>query len=268
MGRDTAGNGGIANLFRQVYRYRRLVWVIATGDFKARYKNSVMGYFWSLLEPLFMLTVLWLVFTNLMKLQVEHYQLFLLLGMVMWNFYCKATQAGLNAIIGKPGLVQKVFFPREVLVVASCITASLMSLFESMIFVAFFVVAWVPLSRNVLFLPVLLAIFFMFALGSSFIVSALNVYYRDTQFFWAVILQAGFFLSPILYPLDIFPPLMKEVLMLNPIAQIIIGARNVVLYSTAPSITGTGYASVASVVMLVVGYWVFVRMEPKFAEAM
>ena len=254
--------------FKELYSYRQLIWTIAYGDFRARYKNSIMGYFWSLLEPLLMLTVLWLVFTNLMKLQVEYYQLFLLLGIIMWNFYCKATNFGLNAIIGKPGLVQKVFFPRDILVISGCITATLMSLFESLVFIIFFIIIWVPLSWNILYLPLILAIFFVFALGSSFMLAALNVYYRDIQFIWTVVLQAGFFITPILYPLSIFSPTIQSIIRLNPIAQIIVIARDVVLYSSPPFHLSILYAGVASIIMLIVGYTIFIKLEPRFAEVM
>src|SRR5512136_2135900 len=97
-----------------LWKYRQLVWTIAWGDFKWRYKNSILGYFWSLLEPLIMFIILYIVFSNLMRVQVEYYQLFLLLGIIMWNFFTKATNLGLNAIVGKPSLIQRVYFPRDV----------------------------------------------------------------------------------------------------------------------------------------------------------
>src|SRR5690606_36397845 len=115
---------------KTLYGYRNLIWALAWGEFKQRYNNSGLGYFWSLLEPLLMLVVLYVVFSNLMRIQVEYYQLFLLLGIILWNFLSRATSMGLNAILGKPGMVQKIYFPREILVISSCITALLMSIFE------------------------------------------------------------------------------------------------------------------------------------------
>ena len=228
----------------------------------------VLGYFWSLLEPLLMLTVLYVVFTNLMKVQVQYYQLFLLLGIIMWNFFVKATNFGLNAIVGKPSLVQKVYFPRDILVLPGCTTAMLQSLFESLVFILFMVFFWIPLSWNILYLPLILIVYFILALGAALALAALNVYYRDVQFIWTVILQAGFFVTPILYQLSIFPPQLQEILRLNPIAQMIITARDSVLYSTPPSLVSLGYAVIASLILLAMGYVIFFKMEPRFAEEM
>ena len=253
---------------RELYRYRQLLWTIAWGDFKARYKNSVLGYFWSLLEPLLMLTVLYVVFTNLMKVQVQYYQLFLLLGLIMWNFFTKATSFGLNAIIGKPSLVQKVYFPRDILVVACCVTATLQSLFESLVFIAFMLFFRIPLSWNVLYLPYILIMYFILALGAALALGALNVYYRDVQFIWAVIMQAGFFITPIIYELSIFPPQLQAIFRLNPIAQIIVTSRDCILYSTPPYPLSLFYIGVTSIVILIIGYVIFLKKEPSFAEEM
>lgn len=256
------------NHLQELYKYRQLIWTIAWGDFKARYKNSILGYFWSLLEPLVMLVILYVVFTNLMKVQVEYYQLFLLLGIIMWNFFVKATNIGFNAITGKPYLVQKVYFPRDILVISGCITALLQSFFESLVFIAFMVAFWIPISWNVLYLPYILLIFFILALGTAFALAALNVYYRDIQFIWAVVLQAGFFITPILYPLSIFPPTLQAIFWLNPIAQIIVAARDCILYSTTPYYLSLIYAGVVSLIVLAIGYAIFLKMEPWFAEKM
>jgi len=254
--------------FKDLYNHRNLIWAIAWGDFKWRYKNSVLGYFWSLLEPLVMFVILYVVFSNLMKVQVEYYQLFLLLGIIMWNFFVKATNLGLTAIVGKPSLIQKIYFPREILVISACLTAMLQSLFESLIFIVFMVALQIPLSWNLLYLPLILAMFFILTLGTALAISALNVYYRDIQFIWAVVLQAGFFITPILYPLCIFPTAMQEIFRLNPIGQIIVISRDCILYSNAPFPLSLAYAGVASGLILVIGYIIFLKLEPRFAEEM
>jgi len=253
---------------RELYKYRQLIWTIAWGDFKWRYKNSILGYFWSLLEPLIMFIILYIVFSNLMKVQVEYYQLFLLLGIIMWNFFVKATNLGLNAIVGKPSLIQRVYFPRDVLVISGVITAMLQSLFESLVFIIFMIYFAIPLTWTLIYLPYILTIYFILALGVALAISALNVYYRDIQFIWIVVLQAGFFITPILYPLSIFPPSLQAIFRLNPIAQIIVTARDVILYSVPPYWVSLAYAGIASLVIFGVGYSIFRRLEPRFAEAM
>ncbi|MDG6256469.1 MAG: ABC transporter permease [Methanomicrobiaceae archaeon] len=252
----------------ELYGYRHLIGTLAWGEFKHRYKNSVLGYLWSLLEPLLLLIVLYVVFSNLMRVQVEYYQLFLLMGIILWNFFARATSMGLNAILGKPSMVQKIYFPREILVFSSGITALLMSIFESLVFIVFMAYFRVPLSPTLVYVPLIIAILFVLAVGVSLALAALNVFFRDVQFIWAVVLQAGFFATPILYPITIFEGLLQEILLLNPLAHILTAARDTIIYATPASSTGLAYAAVVSFVVLGLGYAIFYRFEPRFSEEM
>lgn len=251
---------------RELYDYRNLIWVLAWFEFKQRYKNSVLGYFWSLLEPLLMLGVLYIVFSNLMRVQVQHYPLFLLLGIILWNFFSRSTTASLMAIAGKQQLVKKVYFPRDILVISNCITALLMSIFESIVFLAFLVFFQIPLSLNIAWLPVIIFLFFIIALGTSLILAALNVYYRDIQYIWALVLQVGFFATPVIYPLSVFPPYLLQILSYNPLAQVIFLARDVTLYAKVPNVSSLVFVIFIALLILLIGYEVFLRLEPQFAE--
>lgn len=251
---------------RELIKYRNLIWVLAWVDFKQRYKNSVLGYFWSLLEPLLMFAILYLVFSNLMTVHVEHYQLFLLQGIIMWSFFTRSTTASLMAIAGKPQLIKKVYFPRDILVISACITALLMSIFELVVFSVFLLFFHIPLSLNILFLPVVIFLFFLMAVGTALMLSALNVFFRDIQYIWALILQVGFFATPVIYPLSIFPQYLLKILSYNPLAQVIFVARDVTLYSRGPNAASFMFVIFIAVVLLGIGYAVFSRFEPRFAE--
>jgi lipopolysaccharide transport system permease protein len=251
---------------KELYDYRNLIWVLAWVEFKQRYKNSVLGYFWSLLEPLLMLGILYVVFSNLMKVQVEYYPLFLLQGIIMWSFFARSTTASLMAIAGKQQLVKKVYFPRDILVISGCITALLMSIFESIVFLAFLLFFRIPLSMNIAYLPLIIFLFFIIALGTSLVLAALNVYYRDIQYIWAVVLQIGFFATPVIYPLSVFPPDLLKVLSYNPLAQVIFVARDVTLYAKVPNLSSFAFVIFIAAVILGIGYAVFTRLEPQFAE--
>lgn len=251
---------------KELSDYRNLIWVLAWVEFKQRYKNSILGYFWSLLEPLFMFAILYLVFSNLIQARVEHYQLFLLQGIIMWSFFTRSTTASLMAIAGKQPLVKKVYFPRDILVIAGCITALLMSIFESIVFLAFLLFFRIPLSVNILYLPLIVFLFFIIALGTSLMLSALNVYYRDIQYIWALVLQVGFFATPVIYPLSVFPQHLLQILSYNPLAQVIFLARDVTLYSKVPNTASLLFVVFIATVILGIGYAVFMRLEPRFAE--
>ncbi len=254
------------NHLKELYDYRNLIWQLAWSEFKLRYKNSILGYFWSLLEPMLMLLVLYVIFSNLMRVQVEYYQLFLLLGIILWSFLSRATTIGMFSIVGKPGMVKKIYFPRDIFVISSCVTALLMTIFESLIFIIFMAFFRVPISINLLYVPLILSCLFIISLGLSLALSALNVFYRDVQFIWQVLLQIGFYVTPILYTVDIFPENLQKFVLLNPIARILNSARDTIIYSSPAKTEDLLFMVLSSVVFLLVGYIIFYRFEPGFAE--
>jgi lipopolysaccharide transport system permease protein len=253
---------------KELWNYRHLALKLAMSEFRLRYKNSILGFFWSLLEPLLMLLVLYVVFTNLMRVNVEHYQLFLLMGIISWNMLSRGTTMSLNSIIGKPSLVQKVYFPREVLVISSCITALLMTLLEFIVFGVFMLIFKVMPGITITYFPMVLFIEFLLILGLSLGLAALNVYYRDIQYIWAVVLQAGFFAAPIIYPISIIPQKYIWIIMLNPMTRIIDMLRGTVIYSTPPNSGDAAFIIAVALGVLVAGYLIFLRLESRFAEEM
>jgi lipopolysaccharide transport system permease protein len=251
----------------ELWSYRDLILRLAWSDFKLRYKSSALGFFWSLLEPMLMLLVLYFVFSNLMRVQVEHYQLFLLIGIILWNFLSRGTSMGISSIMGKPSLVQKVYFPRDILVISTCITALMMTMLEFVVFIIFMMIFRVLPGWTIAYFPIIFMFEFVLILGISLSLSALNVYFRDVQFIWAVVLQAGFFATPILYPITIFPENVRWIVMLNPMARVIAILRDCTLYRIAPEPMSVVYLAVSSLVVLLIGYFIFDRLEPRFAEA-
>jgi lipopolysaccharide transport system permease protein len=248
------------------WNYRHLIKKIAISDLKLRYKNSILGFFWSLLEPLLMLIVLYVVFSYLMRIEVEHYQLFLLLGIISWELLDKGTTFSMNSIIGKPSLVKKVYFPREILVISACVTALLMVLLELVVFAAFMIAFRVFPTPSIIAFPIIFFAQFLLVIGLSLGLASLNVYYRDVQYIWAVILRAGFFATPILYPVTFYPEKYFDIFMLNPMARIIDTLRNSIIYHAFPSAIDTFFIVASAVIILVIGYLIFIKLEPRFAE--
>jgi lipopolysaccharide transport system permease protein len=170
------------------------------------------------------------------------------------------------SIVGKPDIVKKIYFPRDIFVISSCITALLMSIFESLVFIMFMVFYRVPVSINLAYAPLILIFLFIITLGISLALSALHVFYRDVQFIWQVFMQIGFYLTPILYTIDIFPKNLQRFILLNPIARIIISARDTIIYSSPAKMNDLLFMFLSSIVLLIVGYIIFSRLEPRFAE--
>lgn len=252
---------------RMLIDYRNLIWRLAWGDFKIRYKNSLLGFLWSLLEPMLMLLVLYVVFSYLMRIEVEHYQLFLLLGIVLWGFLDKGTNMSIVSIVGKPSMVQKVYFPREVLAISSCLTALMMAGLEFLVFLAFAFYFKVYPGQAAIYFPLIFILQYILVSGLCLALAALNVYFRDVQFIWRVVLQAGFFATPILYPVTIFPIHIQNMMMINPLARIISMSRDCLLYGTVPASGDLAYVAGTSLLILGLGYWIFRRLDPGFAEA-
>lgn len=197
-------------------------------DFKLRYQGSVLGYLWSLLRPLFLFVILYFVFAKFLKVgdTIPHYPVYLLLGIVLWNYFVEVTAGGVGAIVSKGELLRKINFPKYVIVFAGSFSA-LINLLLNFIVIAFFMVITdvVPTGSAVLLIPLLLELF-VISIGVAFFLSALFVKFRDVTYIWEIALQAGFYATPILYPLSRIPyHRAQEILMLNPLAQIIQDSR-------------------------------------------
>jgi lipopolysaccharide transport system permease protein len=251
-----------------LWDYRGLIKKIAVTDLKVRYKNSILGILWSLLQPLMTFIVLLIVFTGLMlNRSIENYPLFLLLGIIGWNFFDRATGFSLVSIVTKPQLVKKIYFPREVLVFSACLTALMMSLIEFALFGVFMIVAGVLPTWAIVLFPAVLLIEFVFALGVGLAISALNVTLRDIQWIWPVIMQAGFFLTPIMYSLDTLKGVpFAWALAYNPMGNILDGFRYVLIGRPTPLLNGLAYAALIALAMLAIGWLIFSKLEPRFGE--
>lgn len=254
------------NIFQELWQRRSLVELFAINDVKLRYKNSVLGFLWTFLEPLLMLSILYFVFTNVIRTEIENYALYLLLGLIIWYLFSRSTTMGLSSLVDKAGIIQKIYFRRELIVVSSCLTAFIMMIFEFAAFAVFLVgFQFIPPLTSIL-LPLVLIDLFFLSLGISLLLSSLNVYFRDIKFIWQVILQAGFFLSPIIYTLDMFPENVRWFLELNPLVPILDTAHNAMLYGLLPSIKTVIQIIVSTVAIFVIGYVVFRIKDKRIVE--
>ncbi len=227
---------------RHIYskQNRALLSELVRTDFKLRYQGSVLGYAWSLLKPLLLFIILYIVFVKFLKLGngVPHYPVYLLLGIVLWNFFNEMTMQSLGSIVERGDLIRKIRIPRWIIVLSSSISALINLFLNLLVVVLFMFINHVDLLRTTLWLPLILIEVYLFALGLSLFLSAAFVKFRDVNYIWEVLLQAGFYLTPILYPLSRIPNLTaQKLILINPMGQIIQDAR----YSTVTHETVTGY---------------------------
>jgi ABC-2 type transport system permease protein len=248
--------------------------VIST-NFKVRYQGSALGYLWSLLKPLFIFAILYVVFTQVFKVGdgIEHYPVYLLLGIVLWSFFTEATTTGLSSIVDSGELIRKISIPRYLIVVASTVSALINLGLSLIVVLVFAIISHVPIGLGWLLLPVIILELTVLAQGLAFLLSATFVRLRDMSYIWEVILQAGFYITPIIYPLQKVTDItFQKLILINPVAQIIQDARQV--FVTNDAITGWELGGVAFgaipvmivLVLFVVGALHFRRQSKTFAE--
>lgn len=207
---------------------RALLSELVRTDFKLRYQNSALGYAWSLLRPLMLFLILYVVFVRFLKIggDIPHYPIYLLLGIVIWNFFLEMTMQSLGSIVGRGDLIRKIKIPRWIIVLSTSISATINLTLNLIVVAVFMYFNNVDLMRTALWLPFILFEVYILALGVSLFLSAAFVKYRDISYIWEVGLQAMFYLVPILYPLSLITNVQIQKLMLiNPIAQAIQDAR-------------------------------------------
>ncbi len=243
-----------------------LIKQLALSDFKLRYSNSVLGYLWSLLNPLMLFLVLYFVFSILMRFDVPHYQLYLLLGIVVWNFFSEGTSAAMGALLGKSSLIQKIYFPRVIIIIASNITSLITFFLNLLVFVGFMIFSKVAISWTYLLFFVYFIELLLITVGFSLFLSALYVKFKDIQHLWGIITQIWFWLTPIIYPLSMVPDKYLWLFSLNPLARIIGDFRAALVYHTVPTLTHTLISLGMCLAIFAVGYFFFKWREPRFAE--
>lgn len=261
------------------YRYSLiLLQQLVITDFKLRYQGSALGYVWSLLRPLFLFVILFIVFDKFLGLgaSIPHYPVYLLLGIVLWSYFTEVTSLGMSSIVSKGDLLRKINFPKYVIVLAGSFSAFINLLINFTVIGLFMAINGVELHfSSVLLIPLVLELF-VFSLGMAFLLSAVFVKLRDLNYIWEIILQAAFYATPILYPLSLVTGISDyaaKLLLLNPVAQIIQDAREVLITNhtlTFEDVFGSGWYRLipilVAVVLTIVAAIYFRKQSPKFAE--
>jgi len=257
-------------------RFWNLTRTLSATDWKVRFYGSALGYLWSLLRPLMLFGIVYFVFSYVVKAGagVEDYGVMLLLAMILYFFFSEATVAGVTSMVDRESLLRKVGFPRAVVPLAVALVAA-MNLALNLVVLAVFVVASGVQPRwTWLALPIPLALLLVFSTGVAMLLSALYVPYRDVRPIWEVVLQALFYATPILYPIELLAahsPTLAKIALCNPIAALIQESRHLLVgapsLSDALGSTALVAAPLAILVgMTALGFWVFDRMAPRAAE--
>jgi lipopolysaccharide transport system permease protein len=249
-----------------VLEYYDLIRILTISDLRIKYQSSVLGFLWSFISPLLMLTVMYIVFSTMRGISDKEFIVYLLTGIISWRAFSMGTSASIRGIYGKPALVKKIYIPRQILILSIVISSFISSLLEFLILFALLIILSIPLSLNVFLFPVITAIYFGIVFGVGLALGSLFIFYRDLDQIWSVVMQIGLFLVPIFYQVTSIPPQYQAIYLLNPVSAIMVMYRDILLYAAFPSLTLLGYSVLASAIILAVGTLIFRRMEPRFAE--
>lgn len=254
----------VVNALIAVKKYKFLIRQLVSRDFKTKYKRSVLGVFWSFLNPLLMMSVQYFVFSTLFRSDIPNYSVYLLIGIVSFNFFSEACGMSLTSILGNAGLITKVYVPKYIYPLTR-VMSSVVNLSISLIpLVIVSLVTGVRFHR-----PVVLALFFLlclvvFSLGLGLLLSASMVFFRDTQFLWGVFSMAWMYATPIFYPETILPDEFKFILTINPLYYFLKNTRMCILDGLSPEPVAYFQCAVITLVMLLVGALVFRKAQDRF----
>ncbi len=251
---------------KEIYAFKNLVYNLVSRDLKVKYKGSILGFFWSLLNPLLMLIVYTIAFKYIIRIQVEKFPLFFLCAFLPWTFLNLSLSTSVSSIKDNANLVKKVYFPREILPLSVVLSNFVQFLLTFIILIPALLLFKIKLGLPLFFLPLIILFQLSFALGLSYILASLNVFFSDIRHLLEVFLQIWFWLTPIIYPLDLVPERFRSLYRLNPMVLFVESYRKSLLYNKGLSWMDLGTLLGVALVFFILGHVVFNSYNKKFAE--
>lgn len=248
--------------------YRELLSELTWREIKQRYKQSILGYAWVIVNPLTQMIVMAFVFSKLLRFENlgVPYPVFLYVGLLPWTLFSGALSSSAGVLVQNAGLLKKIYFPREVFVLSTIFAKVIDFFLASSVLILFLIVYRIPLTLNILWFFPILFIQFIFMYGIGLIVSAFNLFYRDIQYLLTLVLMVWMYLTPVIYPTEMFPERYRWLFQINPMAVIINAYREVLLAGGMPNFASLGIALLVSLIILLFGYKLFKRFEGIFAD--
>ena len=245
-------------------KFQPLLEELVARDIKIKYRRSVLGVLWTLLNPLLMMIVLSVVFSNLFKFDVENFPLFILSGQVIFNFFSESTTNAMGAIVGNASLIRKIYVPKYLFVISRIFSSfiNLMASFTALILVM--VATRAELHWTVILVPIPLVLLAIFSMGIGLILSAITVKFRDIMYLYSVFMTVLMYLTPIIYPMSILPAWLTPIVKLNPITNILLMFRDVMMYNTIFDVKSIVIAVIEAGLALVIGLRVFYKEQDEF----
>jgi ABC-type polysaccharide/polyol phosphate export permease len=252
------------HLLREIIRNRELIWALALKELRVRYKRSMLGFLWSLLHPLLMMVILTIVFSTIARLPVRSYAIFLMAALVPWTFFAQALSYSVESVVGNGEMLKKIYVEKTVFPLAA-ILSNVINFVLSLIPLVILIVALrFPLHWTWIYLPVPFLCLVLFASGCSLFFAAANVFFRDVSHILQILLSAWFYMTPVIYSLDLVPPRARPYFQLNPMIWLVDAFRDAIYFGRIPSARNIVIGFSISLVTLWAGYVFFRRSQDSF----
>lgn len=250
--------------FEKIYRFRSFLYQLVRRDFKAKYKRSVLGIVWTILNPLLTMLVLTIVFSTLFRFDIENFPVYLLSGQVLFAFFSEATTISMGSILGGGSMIKKVSVPKYIFPLSRTISSLVNFLFSliSLLLVMLFTES--PFHWTILFSPLAILYTFVFSLGVGLFLSAITVFFRDITYLYTLLITVVTYLTPIFYPVEIIPAKYSFLISMNPLYHLVSYFRTVVIYGGIPSLWQNTVCALFSMIALIIGIYAFIKKQDQF----
>ena len=253
--------------FKELFHYREFLRTSVKKDIRGKYKASFLGVLWSFINPLLQVLVYAIVFPYIMRVQTEHYLVFLICGIIPWTWFVTSLGQGTTCVTNNSNLIKKVYFPREILPISTVISGGVNFLISCIVILLFAIFGGVGVSWHLVFLPIIMILQFLIQLSLVFLTSAFNVYVKDVEYMVSFLLNLAFYATPILYTAEMFANSKFAIIFkLNPMAYIIESYRNIFYAHEIPGLKSMAILFGICIVLLTISYMVFKKLEKRFAE--
>lgn len=254
---------------KEIWNYRTMIRSLVRRDLRGRYKASVLGFLWTFIVPLCQLLVYTFVFSVILKSNIERYYLYLFVALIPWNFFSNCLTGGSSCIIQMQSMINKIYFPREVVPVSYVTGAFVNMLYCEIVVFAVSIFSGVHFSiLSLLCLPLVMLVEYILALGITMIVCAIDVYFRDLEHILGILSMAWMFMTPIMYDISVVPENLQPIFHVNPMTSIIAAYRDILYSGMVPHLTTLGIATGMGLLFLIIGMLSFGRLKRRFSEVM
>lgn len=263
----------LKNIFGNFKRYSFLMNQLIMRDFKVKYKRSVLGVLWSILNPILMMTVMAIVFSQMFKFKVDgvNYLVYLMTGLIMFNYFSEASNLAMTSVVSNFSLINKIYIPKYIFPVAKCIFVGINFVLTLIPWFAIILLSYIglgqyacPITFSYIFLPFIFFCFFLFTIGIGLFLSCISVFLRDMFYIYGIILTIWNYVTPVFYSLEILPTSYQAIFKLNPMYQFITSVRSIVLFGERPSFLTLGILFLISLCVFGIGAFTFKKKQDQF----